>query len=377
MNKFQSYSSIILFCIFLFGFAIASIVKPFKEFSEIENRILTQKPKITLETILNGDFEQNYEEYITDQFIFRNEFIGLKTSAEKLLLKKESKDIYFAKNDYFIEKYTDVFTTDIAQRNIKYLAEFIQIYEKQFGAEHISVMIIPNAVDILKSKLPAFASPYDEDEYLKQISDLLSKDIYFYSAKVLQEHTEEDIYYKTDHHWKTLAAFYVYQAWAKEKGYHVPEITDYTIETVTTDFQGTIQSKLGIKTKGDTIELFRPKKEINYMIYKNDIKETNIYDISALNTKDKYAVYFGGNQPFMKIQTETENKRKILIIKDSYANCFIPFMFEEFTDIDVIDLRYNNQKLSEIIANGEYTDILILYNAAGFAEDMSIIKLLK
>ena len=103
--------------------------------------------------------------------------------------------------------------------------------------------------------------------------------------------------------------------------------------------------------------------------------ENSLYDFEALNTKDKYAVYFGGNEPFMKIRTEAENGVKILVIKDSYANCFIPFMLGEFEEIDVLDLRYTNQSLSERMAEGGYTDILVLYNASGFAEDMNILKL--
>ena len=103
--------------------------------------------------------------------------------------------------------------------------------------------------------------------------------------------------------------------------------------------------------------------------------ENSLYDYAALETKDKYAVYFGGNEPFIQIRTEIENGQKILVIKDSYANCFIPFMLGEFQEIDILDLRYTNQKLSGMIAEGGYTDILILYNASGFAEDISISKL--
>ena len=104
--------------------------------------------------------------------------------------------------------------------------------------------------------------------------------------------------------------------------------------------------------------------------------ENSLYDYAALETKDKYAVYFGGNEPFLQIRTEIENGRKILVIKDSYANCFVPFMLGEFQEIDILDLRYTNQKLSGMIAEGGYTDILILYNASGFAEDISISKLI-
>lgn len=375
-RKRQSHVTVFIFCLLIYGFTVATMLKSSDEFSETENRVLAQMPNVNAENILNGDFEAAYEEYLTDQFIFKDYWIGLKTSVERLLMKRESKDIYFAGDGYLIEKHTGSFTTQIAQRNAEALAEFVRQYEGQFGEGNISVMIVPNAVDILQDKLPPFAVSGGSD-YQRQITEVLPEEVWFDTARILKMHDEEELYYRTDHHWKTLAAFYVYQAWAEEQGYAVPELEDYVIETVTDSFEGTVQSKLGIKTVGDTIELFLPKEEIAYTVYKAGSEETghSIYDYSALNGKDKYAVYFGGNESFMQISTEADNGRRILVIKDSYANCFIPFMLGEFQEITVVDLRYTNQSLSKLIAEGEYTDILILYNASGFAEDMSISKL--
>lgn len=330
-----------------------------------------------METVLSGAFETDYETYLTDQFVLRDQWIGLKTSVERLLLKRESKDIYFADDGYLIEKHTGVFTSDTARRNITALAEFVQQYQPQFGAEHLSVMIVPNAVDILRQKLPPFAAPYDEETYLSQIADALPEGAWLDTAQVLRAHREEDLYYRTDHHWKTLAAFYAYQKWAETRGYAVPELSDYTIEAVTDSFQGTIQSKLGIQTAGDTIEVFLPKEALSYTVRQGNDEKASLYDESALDTKDQYAVYFGGNQGFISIETEGESDQRILVIKDSYANCFIPFMLGEFQKIDILDLRYARQKLSERITGGGYTDLLILYNAAGFAGDTGIINLTK
>lgn len=112
-------------------------------------------PEIKTAAILSGDFESDYEQYLTDQFVFRNEWIGLKTSVERFLFKSESKDIYFAKDGYFIEKHTGSFTTDMAQRNMQSLARFSEEYIGQFGAEHFTVMVVPNAIDILGRKAAA------------------------------------------------------------------------------------------------------------------------------------------------------------------------------------------------------------------------------
>ncbi|MFR7476208.1 DHHW family protein [Frisingicoccus sp.] len=376
-NRWQSCVTVVVFCLLIFGFTAATIATPSLEFSETENRVLAGMPDVKIKTILSGDFEAAYEEYLTDQFVLRNQWISFKTSVERLSLKRESKDIYFAEDGYLIEKHTGVFSTSMARRNIAALTEFVQQYEEPFGTEHISVLIVPNAVDILQDKLPPFAESGGGNDYLEQIAENLPEDVWLDGVSVLREHQSEEIYYRTDHHWKTLAAFYAYQAWAKKQGYVIPKLEDYKIQTVTDCFEGTVQSKLGIRTEGDTIELFFPLKKHAYTVYAEDTDRTekSLYYYTALDTKDKYAVYFGGNEPFLKIKTEVENERKILVIKDSYANCFIPFMMGEFQEIDVLDLRYTNQRLSEIIAEGGYTDILILYNAFGFAEDMSISKL--
>jgi len=376
-KKRQCCVTVAAFCLLIFGFTIATLLAPSREFSETENRILAGMPAVSIETVLNGEFEADYEKYLTDQFVLRNQWISLKTSIERLLLKRESKDIYFADDGYLIEKHSGSFTTQMAQRNISALARFAEQYEARFGPGHISVLIVPNAVDILQDKLPPFANPGGGRDYLHQIEESLPEGVWFDSASILCEHKSEEIYYRTDHHWKTLAAFYVYQAWAGKQGYVIPELTDYEVQAVTDRFEGTIQSKLGIRTMGDTIDLFFPIDEPDYSVYyeSSGTTKNNLYSYAALDTKDKYAVYFGGNEPFLQIKTASENGRKILIIKDSYANCFIPFMLGEFGEIDVLDLRYTGQRLSEIIAEGEYTDLLVLYNASGFSEDISISKL--
>ena len=147
---------------------------------------------------------------------------------------------------------------------------------------------------------------------------------------------------------------------------------------MTDSFEGTIQSKLGIHTVKDTIELYQPVEDLFYTVQMDGSDEVSysIYDRTALDTKNKYGVYFGGNHALVKLHTRNTNRRKMLVIKDSYAHCFAPFLLTDFAEVDLLDIRYYNQKVSDLIAQGGYTDFLFLYNAAGFAEDTSIARLI-
>lgn len=359
-----------IFCVMLSGMTAATTFNPPIEFSETENRVLAQRPKAGLEDILSGKFESDYESYLADQFIFRNDWIGVKTHVERLLLKREIKGIYLAEDDYLIERHAGIFTTDRAQSNAATLARFVRRYQKDFNEGHLSVIIVPNAANILSDKLPPYAPSNGAEDYLNGIAASMPEGTWVDAARVLRAHADEELYYRTDHHWKTLAAFYVYRAWAKERGYSSPERADYKVEAVSHEFEGTIQSKLGVRTKGDTLELFYPVTEIPFTV------QGVLYDYPALQTKDKYAVFLGGNHALLHIRTEAGNERKILVIKDSYANCFMPFMLGDFREIDILDLRYSRQRVSRLVAERGYTDLLILYNAAGFAEDTALDRLL-
>ena len=377
MNKKQNWFIIALFLVMIFGVTVFTLIKKDTEFSEKENRVLAQKPEVSAEAVFSGKYAQDYEKYLTDQFISRDAWIGVKTAVERALLKQEANDIYFADDGYLIEKHSKSFLGSTAKSNIGYLASFMEKCVQDYGQGHVTAMVVPNAVEILQDKLPPFASPFPEETYLEEIAAALPEGTWFDSRKVLMEHKEEEIYYKTDHHWKTLGAWYVYQAWAGQSGAKPPVLEDYEVSTVAEDFRGTIEAKVGGETAQDTIQIFQPKESLKYTIdYNRGMKVTDsIYDWQALETKDKYNLFFGGNQPIVEAAIENDRPGRLLVIKDSYAHCFLPFVFRDFSEVDFIDLRYFNESLQDYMEEGNYTDILFLYNVAGFAEDTNLIKL--
>lgn len=377
MSKKQNWTVISLFLVMIFGLTAATLLRPDSEFSEKENRVLAQKPKLSVDSYFSGEFSKDYETYMTDQFLFRDQWIQMKTAVERASLKQEIKGIYFAQDGYLIEKHEDSFQSATASNNIQHLARFMEEVQGEYGDGHVTAMVVPNAVEILKDKLPPLAPDSKEGEYLEYIADALPAGTWFDAADILNQHKEEEIYYRTDHHWKTLGAYYTYEAWAKSVGLSPLKKEEYEVETVTNNFLGTIEAKVGTQVQADSIQIFRPKEEEKYTISYNrsEEKKTELYDWSYLETKDQYSIFFGGNQPLVEAKIDNGSARRILVIKDSYAHCFLPFTFHDFSQVDFVDLRYFNESLREYREKGNYTDILFLYNASGFAEDPNVVKL--
>ncbi len=379
MNYRQSVNIAAVFLLLIFGFAAATILKPSSERSETENRLLEQRPDLNWGDLISGKFAEDYEAYLSDQFVCRDGWISLKTAFERATLRQEAEDVYFARDHYLIEKHTGVFSTQTAEQNIRTLSAFFTDLSQSLDSRHLTAMVVPNAVDILRDRLPAFADPYDEELYLRKIAEALPDGVWFDSSAVLSEHSGEEIYYRTDHHWKTLGAFYTFRSWAQEKGLAGTSALSFQPVTVTDSFEGTIASRLGISGRADSIERYDPEFPFDYYLIYNqsDDIRNSIYQDSFLERKDKYAYFFGGNFGLIQAKMpEHVTGRKLLVIKDSYAHCFVPFTYALFDQVDMLDTRYYNASISALIGQENYTDVLFLFNAAGFAEETSLARLL-
>lgn len=358
---------------------VVSIVAPKRTFSENENRFLQQFPEINKDAIFDGTFEEEYEAFVTDQFILRDQWIALKTYTERLLQKKDINGVYFADDGYLIERHNaQEIDQQRAETNVDRLAEFIRKASEQYGTEHVRVMLVPTASEILTNKLPAFASGYDQMSIIHKLEKMVPESCVVNVTETLKSHNEEYIYYKTDHHWTTLGAYYAYVDWARSIGIEPLEQKDFNIKQVSKNFFGTIASKVNITVEPDEMFVYETLGNPKYTVEYNAMEETNsLYDYDALQTKDKYSVYLRGNNALVKIKTEQNNGRKLLVIKDSYSHCFVPLLVDHFEEIQMIDFRYFNLPLSEFMEQNEFTDVLVLYNVIGFVEDIHSLSFVK
>ncbi len=374
MKKIVKYPLVFIFFLFLLGYLIFDISYSKKMVSELENRELAQRPNFTLSSFYNNKFSPKYENYINDQFVLRDQWISLKSRLEKLLGKIENNGIMYGE-DGFMFQHCPTVDLERIQTNTRFINEFIEKYPDLT----VTMAIIPNAYTIYPDKVPVGAGQVDQvratEEIYQQLPDSVRTLDVFSS---LWENKGEYLYYRTDHHWTTLGAYYGYAKFCAEKGWE-PVILDTIPKTEVKDFYGTYFSKSKLyNAVPDTITYHDiPVESITI----DDKKVDCLYDLDKFQQRDKYAAFLWGNhgitviQSGSNLQKEKGKTSRILIIKDSYGNCFSPFLTYQYDEVYIVDLRAIPIKISELLEKNKFDDILILYNFMNFSTDTNLAKL--
>lgn len=360
------------FIIGLILFFLLNLIVPDKEMSEEENRMLAAKPKLTWSSLTSGDFMSKTEDYLADQFAGRNLWRSLKVTLNRIGGSKEENDVLIGKEDYLMEK---IVSPD--QETLKENLDAIGLFARQNQDVPMYILLVPDAANILHERLPAFATVADQNRMFAQVKRELGDTMtWLDAAQELNKHSEEKIYYKTDHHWSSLGAFYVFGAVAEQMNIKMESVSSYASYPVSTSFNGTLAAKSGCRLHvKEEIDIYVPKDGDNDVVvnYINEQrKTTSLYDSSKLKTRDQYAVFLGGNTSLVDIKTVSESDRRLLVIKDSFANNFIPFLTPHFREIVVLDPRYYGGRIDEVMKTYRITDALFLYSGNTFFQDNNI-----
>lgn len=361
----------LLFSIILV-FSFADLVQGDRVFSETENKVLAARPEFAWDTLFDGSFGEDYEAYLTDQFAGRDKWIAVNTYMDIALRKKEIKGVYLGEDGYLMEQHLPEKYSPAQE------AEKLALLESLVRRWDALVMLAPTADNILTDKLPDFAPFYDQRSLLEQVEALVGGENYVDVFTALKEHSREEIYYRTDHHWTSLGAYYAYLAWAEAKGEPEDLYDSVFLEAVTRDFLGTLHSKVNLDMEGEAIHYF-PETADRPMKVTYDLKDTRdtCYEESYLDTKNKYGFFLDDNHAFIEIETDCRNGKTLFVIKDSYANCLIPLLTAHYERIYVMDLRYFNGRLfgfMESYEPEEGMDVLVLYNCIHFLEEFQYLK---
>lgn len=361
----------ILFLTIVFGFSILSFVIPDKAKSAEENRVLAQTPSLSYQTYFEGRFQTKLEQYFNDQFPFRNSLIKWKTASDLTLDIIESNGVIKSKDGYLIERIKNP-----SENNIRHDIKSLDNFKRSNPNCNFYFLLAPNAGNIMSEKLPRTVHMSNQNKYMTSFFNDLKKIgiTPIDSRKTLEKNIDkQQLYYRTDHHWTTGAAYLAYKEAHKEMG--LDSDIKYKKLSIHRNFRGTLASKSGFTNgRNDELQIYWPKKNQNYhdSIYNFvDVKKTTntFYAFDNLKKKDAYTIFGGWNHPFYTISTPTKSTRKLLLVKDSYANCMIPFLTQDFREIVVVDPRYYFGDINKIMVEEGITDVLFLYNVLTFSSD--------
>lgn len=359
----------------LLGLAIANLVWPKRDMIELENRKAAQFPAFSVEALLDGRWQSGFARWMQDQFLLRDAWINTQRAADEIVFQKAEEDGILLGKDQWM--FTKLFTIDDATRqqtakNVQAVAEFAARYPGK-----VTFLLAPSASVIYPEALPAGAPMADENALLDDIFAQVGE-----SAAVIDlrepftARRDEYLYFKTDHHWTTNGAYRAYEQFCALKGL-TPFDRDAHEAVTVEDFQGTHYAATRLwDVENDTITYYPlPNQMTIYNItgeaQYEPMTTENLINTDKFATRDKYAAFLDGNNGYSVIEGDGEGS--ILVVKDSYANSFIPYLTANYEKIGVVDFRNFKYGLDSTIEREGYDEVLILYNFQTFIADTDLI----
>lgn len=355
---------LIALAVIIAAFGVLIFVLPSEDFSQEENRVLAPFPEFSLDSLVSGEFTEGIAKFYSDRFPARNAFVGIKAYFERLLLRAENNGVIEGKDGYIIDRleYTEGEYKTL-ETNLKAIEKFSSVMG---GAGFdTATVILPRAVDVMTSKFPALYDTARVDvAWQKAIS--ISPDA-LTVTEMLRTLADggEYVWYKTDHHYTTLGAYYTYVALADTLGYTPYPLEYFTMETVSTEFFGTTYSSSGMKwAESDAVTLFRFEGDESFTVSYPDSSEAamkGFYARDYFEKKDKYSAFLGGNRARTRVSLDgAEDRPTLLLIKDSFSHSLAPFLALHF-DLELVDMRYYNKNVSELVYELAPDQVLVIY----------------
>lgn len=348
-------------------------------------------PEFSLESLREGQYLKEFDEYFADTFIFRETFVKVSKTVHAHRGVKNDDNIKLITNRDDIAQNNDLDKVDVDVENEgpvtilfkdnraltlhKFYPEKAKRYAEAINSftsnadEDIKVysMLIPDQIEFIKDKkYKKLSDP--QDFTLEYINMHLSDNIEFINVyDSIANNSDKYLYFKTDHHWTALGAYYGYVGFIKQLGEDPIDLTMYKVINIE-NFLGTRYAlNEELADNPDTVQVFiHPDLEsFEYYVYNSETHEyvsTDLFDMSFLDGEkgSKYGIFLGGDTPLSKIISHDKNGRKILIIKDSYGNAFAPFLAPHFEEVYIVDPRHFDMNIFSLIENNDINEVLFL-----------------
>ncbi len=389
---------IALFTLVSLAIPIITAVLPKQESSEVENRTLAKFPSLVNHAKLDkaenlsdvigavrweditvrdeDSYMDKLETYFSDHLVWREGWVRARNTMESLSGKKEINGVYTLKNQ-MIQVFRE-YDEEVVNTSLNAMNRFAETHPDM----QCSLMIAPTAQELFSTDIPSYAGYLSEKTFIEECYKKMQGVTVIDCLSYLSGHKSDYVFYRTDHHWTSLGAYYAYCAAAKALGYSSYGLNSFNIETASSSFRGTLYSNtLDNSVTPDSIDYYHlASGEPNVKMTVYDGRKETVYDSlyvrSYLDVKDKYSSFTGSNAPIVTIETDVDNGKSLLLVKDSYAHSLVPFLANHYSKITMVDMRYINTDLSQFIDVDSYQQTLFVFNAISFSTDIHLKKIL-
>ena len=266
-----------------------------------------------------------------------------------------------------------------SEKAVRAHASLLNTVQAMFPKVKLSAMIVPNSFGvILDPKVQEKLASSGMDQAIAYSYSLMDKRVNTVNVfDALSAHKKEYIYFRTDHHWTQLGAYYAYQEYCKSMGYSTKPLSDYQ-KLDFPEFYGTFYFFMNRpeSLKGHPDQVTAYQGSMNTMQYtdsKGNLQEGKlINDASQMLPGNKYNCFMLGDHGYVEIHNEgAPRKKSILVLKDSYGNAFVPLLAQDYRDVYVVDYRHYQGNASSLIQEKGIEEILFLNNIMGIGESLS------
>lgn len=411
-HRLSSILNVTLFLLLLAGLSIGNILSgDIEGVMPGENRLPQGQPSLSMANLFSGNYTRLYDQYVADHFMLRDVFLtfSIKVDALKGLPAKESVQLVSfdganlaqgtthdpnTQASEFTEKVDPTSATDpdleealtsvenfgqllvindrameLHRHNeaaIRAYAQVLNDFQAQLPHTALFSMMVPTQIQFLEDDDLRSLS-HDQEESAQLLEDLLSPQITsIHVFDALREAPQEEIYFRTDHHWTARGAYLAYAAFMEQTQRQPVTLEAYEL----VQFDGFLGSLYGatrnkaLAASPEVLEVFVPPGDLTYQVYPGGLHEASyesaVIDLAQYEAGFPFGVFLGGDQPLSIIPGTAKNNRSILIVKDSYGNPFIPFLLPHYEKIHVIDPRLTNENIIDYVREQQVDEVLFL-----------------
>ncbi|MCD8116325.1 MAG: hypothetical protein LUE21_04300 [Oscillospiraceae bacterium] len=364
----------ILFCAALAAGLLGLIFVPKQDYSALEKRYLAKDPVLTAETLFDGSFGDDFEEYLSDHFAGRSFFVGCYSYYSLLLGNNGANGVYCGQDGYLINEPVSP-EDSILTRNMAALTALAE----NTGLP-TTLIAVPSTGYIYSDKLPALHEEYRDNLYFSEIYAAIQGtglELIDLRDTFLSQKDDVQLYYRTDHHWTTEAAYLAYQALCVQLGLEPLGREAFTIETVS-GFKGTTSASSGFYlTAADDIQVWHNQAldgHITLEIWEGEDCETydTLYFEENAQGDDQYTLFLDGNHSLQYIYNDSADGGTLLLVQDSFAHCPTPFLAAHYEKIVIVDPRYYKLPISQLAREEGADAILIVYGIDNLCTDTDV-----